>query len=171
MKSSRNRGLPVSESPRLIDVRAPRFAAGLTSVLLALALTLALVETTPIGATTLVQRISEPGFIALAGVSILFVWGVLSPTTAPFGVLFRRTIAPQLKAPTEFEDVRPPRFAQAVGFTVTAIGLALHIVGVPGALAVAAAAAFLAAFLNAAFGVCLGCLLYLALARTTRARV
>jgi hypothetical protein len=48
---------------------------------------------------------------------------------------------------------------------VVTIGLLLHVAGVAWALPIAAAAAFVAAFLNAVFGLCLGCLLYLALAR------
>ena len=41
----------------------------------------------------------------------------------------------------------------------------LHLLGVPWALPIAAALAFVAAFLNAAFGLCLGCQLYLLLQR------
>ena len=41
----------------------------------------------------------------------------------------------------------------------------LHLLGVPYALVVAAAAAFVAAFLNSVFGYCLGCQIYLLLAR------
>lgn len=45
------------------------------------------------------------------------------------------------------------------------LGLLLHLAGVPWALPIATAAAFLAAFLNAAFAFCLGCQLYLLLQR------
>lgn len=48
---------------------------------------------------------------------------------------------------------------------VVGVGLVLHLAGVPWALPVATAAAFLAAFLNAAFDFCLGCRLYLLLQR------
>ena len=50
------------------------------------------------------------------------------------------------------------------------IGLVLHLVAVPWALVIAGAAAFIAAFLNAAFGFCLGCELYLLLARVRATR-
>ena len=96
----------------------------------------------------------------------LFVWAVASPRTAPWGVLYRRVIQPRLSPPTTFEDPRPPRFAQGVGLFVTAVGLLLHVAGVPWALPIAAAMAFVAAFLNAVFGLCLGCQLYLLLQRT-----
>jgi hypothetical protein len=49
---------------------------------------------------------------------------------------------------------------------ITAIGVLLQLVGVPYAVTVAGALAFVAAFLNAAFGYCLGCQFYLLLVRT-----
>ncbi len=67
--------------------------------------------------------------------------------------------------PTELEDPAPPTFAQGVGFAITLVGLALHLLNVPYALVVAAAAAFVAAFLNSVFGLCLGCQLYVLLVR------
>ncbi|OZB82099.1 MAG: hypothetical protein B7X41_16355, partial [Microbacterium sp. 14-71-5] len=51
------------------------------------------------------------------------------------------------------------------GLFVVTIGLVLHLLGVPWALPIATAMAFVAAFLNAAFGLCLGCQLYLLLQR------
>ena len=48
---------------------------------------------------------------------------------------------------------------------VTGLGLLLFVLGVPFALPIAAALAFVAAFLNAAFGYCLGCQIYLLLVR------
>ncbi|WP_029150196.1 DUF4395 domain-containing protein [Microbacterium indicum] len=150
-----------------IDPRGPRFAAGITTVILAAALFLALggVATGPLGSATLAERASDPGFVVLAVAAALFLWGVAWPRTAPWGVVYRRAVAPRLAPPAEREDPRPPRFAQGVGLVVTAAGVLLHLVGVPWALPVAAAAALVAAFLNAAFGVCLGCMLYLGLAR------
>jgi hypothetical protein len=47
-----------------------------------------------------------------------------------------------------------------VGLFVSTVGLVLHLLGVPYGLVVAAAAAFIAAFLNAVFGLCLGCELF-----------
>ena len=48
---------------------------------------------------------------------------------------------------------------------MAALGLVLQLFGVPWALTVAAMMAFVAAFLNAVFGLCLGCQLYLVLQR------
>jgi hypothetical protein len=111
------------------------------------------------------QRALDPGFLLLLVIALLFLWGVAWPRTAPWGALYRAVIRPRLAPPTELEDPRPPRFAQGVGLFVTVIGLALHLAGVPYALPIAAAMAFVAAFLNSAFGVCLGCMLYLLLQR------
>jgi hypothetical protein len=143
----------VSDQPARIDVRGPRFAAGITAVLLLADVFLGL-----IGATS-------AAFILLAVIAALFLWGVVSSRTAPWGVLYRKAVQPRLRPATEFEDPRPPRFAQGVGLFVTVLGLVLHLIGVPWALPVAAAAAFMAAFLNAVFGLCLGCQLYLLLQR------
>jgi hypothetical protein len=145
-----------------IDPRGPRFAAGITALLLLVDVFLGLI--TPIGATV-AERVVEPAFLLLVVIALLFAWGVLSPRTAPWGALYRSLIQPRLKPPTELEDPRPPRFAQGVGLFVVTIGLILHVAGVPWALPIAAAAAFVAAFLNAVFGLCLGCQLYLLLQR------
>ena len=147
---------------RGIDPRGPRFAAGITALLLLVDVFLAL--TTPIGATA-AERIMEPAFVLLVVIAVLFAWGLLSPRTAPWGALYRSLIQPRLRPPSELEDPRPPRFAQGVGLFVVTIGLILHVAGVPWALPIAAAAAFVAAFLNAVFGLCLGCQLYLVLQR------
>jgi len=151
-----------ARTPRGIDPRGPRFAAGITALLLLVDVFLGL--TTPIGATV-AERAAEPAFLLLVVIALLFMWGVLSPRTAPWGALYRTLIQPRLTPPTDLEDPRPPRFAQGVGLFVVTIGLILHLAGVPWALPIAAAAAFVAAFLNAVFGLCLGCQLYLVLQR------
>ncbi|WOF22031.1 DUF4395 domain-containing protein [Microbacterium betulae] len=158
--------MPESPSPAGIDPRSPRFAASITSVLLLVATFLSFVGVSPAaGQASLAQRAADPGFVAVLVVALLFLWGVVSPGTAPWGVLFRRSVRPRLQPPAELEDPRPPRFAQGVGLLVTGVGLLLHLAGVPWALPVAAAAAFVAAFLNGAFGYCLGCQIYLLLQR------
>ncbi|MCK8211839.1 DUF4395 domain-containing protein, partial [Erwinia amylovora] len=86
------------------------------------------------------------------------------------GVLYRRLVAPRLAPPTEREDPRPPRFAQLVGLVVTCAGLLVALLGVPLGVTVGAALALVAAFLNAVFGLCLGCELYLLGLRLRSAR-
>lgn len=179
-------------NPAGIDPRGPRFAAAITAVLLLVATFLALtgISTAQAGAATfgwfayqpladasftptgwaissasLAQRALDPGFLITAVAAALFLWGVVSPRTAPWGALFRTAVRPRLAPPAELEDPRPPRFSQGVGLFVVGIGLVLHLLGVPWALPIATAAAFVAAFLNAAFAFCLGCQLYLVLQR------
>lgn len=155
---------PAPARPAGIDPRGPRFAASITAILLLVGVFLALIgsATRP---STLAERVSDPAFILLVVIDLLFVWGFAAPGSAPWGALYRVAVRPRLKPPVDLEDPRPPRFAQVVGFIVVTVGLVLHVSGVAWALPIAAAAAFIAAFLNAVFGLCLGCLLYLALAR------
>lgn len=175
-----------------IDPRGPRFAATITAVLLLIASFLALTGLSTARASasfgwfayqpladasflpgsewalvdaSILERISDPAFLLTAAIALLFLWSMLSPGTAPWGVIFRRAVRPRLAPPTELEDPRPPRFAQGVGLFVVGIGLVLHLAGVPWALPIATGAAFVAAFLNAAIGLCLGCQLYLTLQR------
>ncbi len=169
--------MPASEhttpTPRGIDPRGPRFAASITALLLLVATFFAAtgISTTQdaggwaLSSASVTQRVADPGFLLLLIVALLFVWSVASPRTQPYGAFFRAVIAPRLSPPSELEDPRPPRFAQGVGLFVVGLGLVLHLLGVPWALPIAGAAAFVAAFLNAAFGLCLGCQLYLLLAR------
>ncbi|MDT0186239.1 DUF4395 domain-containing protein [Microbacterium sp. ARD31] len=180
---------PTPARPRGIDPRGPRFVAAITAVLLLIDVFLGLIglstardfgwfayqpladeSFTPgaawaIQAASLSQRALDPAFLLLLAIALLFAWGVVSPRTAPWAVLYRTLVQPRLRAPRELEDPRPPRFAQGVGLLVTGIGLLLHLAGVPWALPIAAAMAFAAAFLNAVFGLCLGCQLYLVLQR------
>lgn len=137
-----------------IDPRSPRFGAGITAVLLLVDLFLALV-----GATTAAA-------VLLLAIALLFGWGAFAGIRRhPYGALYRALIRPRLAPPAELEDPAPPTFAQGVGLLVTGVGLVLFVLGVPLALPIAAALAFIAAFLNSVFGYCLGCQLYLLLVR------
>lgn len=158
---------------RGIDPRGPRFAAGITAGLLLLTVLLGLAglscARTPTGwaitQASLLERASDPAFLLLLAITALFAWGLAAPRTAPWGVVYRSLVAPRLAPPAELEDPRPPRFAQGVGLFVSGSGVLLHLAGVPWALTLAAGAAFVAAVLNAAIGLCLGCELYLLLQR------
>ncbi len=140
--------------PAGIDPRGPRFGAAITAMLLLAGTVLGLVPALQLAA-----------LILTVAVAALFVWGVLSPQTHPWATLFRTLVRPRLQPPAELEDPRPPRFAQGVGLFVVTVGIVLHLLSVPWALPIATAAAFLAAFLNAAFAFCLGCQIYLLLQR------
>jgi hypothetical protein len=97
---------------------------------------------------------------------VMFTLGsLLGPAKHPYSYLYKYTIRKLLKDPTELEAPKPVHFAQVVGLIVTGTGLALHLLAVPNALPIAAAAAFVAAFLNSVFAYCLGCQMYLGLKR------
>jgi len=139
-----------------IDPRGPRFGAAVTAALLVLVLLLG----TGTAAT-----------VVLAVVAAGFALGVTRGVGGTWqGALYRRLVAPRLAPPTEREDPRPPRFAQLVGLVVTGAGLLLALLGVPLGVTVGAALALVAAFLNAVFGLCLGCELYLLGLRLRSAR-
>jgi disulfide bond formation protein DsbB len=133
---------------RQIDPRGQRFAAALTALVLALVLALA----------------PSPLAVALlAAQTALFAVGAgLGVTQTPHAWVFRSYVRPRLAPPTEWEDAAPPRFAQAVGLAFAAVGLAGFLAGAPTVGLVATGFALVAALLNAVFGLCLGCELYLA---------
>jgi len=148
---------------RGIDPRGPRFSAGITAVLLLVVIGLALA--TPLGGTV-ADRATDPAFLLLAALAVLFAVGAFAGVARhPYGWLFRTFVRPRLAPPIELEDPAPPTFAQGIGLFVSLVGLALHLAGVPLGLAIAASAAFVAAFLNSVFGYCLGCQVYLLLVR------
>lgn len=142
------------DAPRGIDPRGPRFAAAITAALLLLDVVLGLA-----GAAL-------AAWILLAALAAVFLWSTIAGVgRSPWGWVFRTFVRPRLAPPTELEDPRPPTFAQGVGFAVTIVGVVLGAFGLPVAVPIAAAFAFIAAFLNAAFGYCLGCQIYLLLVR------
>jgi hypothetical protein len=152
-----------SPSPQ-IDPRGPRFGAAITSVLLLVTVGLGLTQG-PV-APTLDARASDGAFILLAILTALFAWGATAGITRhPYGAIFKALVRPRLSPPEYLEDAKPPTFAQFVGFLVSVTGVILHLVGVPYGLVIAAAAAFIASFLNAVFGLCLGCEMYALLVR------
>ncbi|MFI6742044.1 DUF4395 domain-containing protein [Nonomuraea sp. NPDC050451] len=123
------------------DPRALRFGAAITT----LVLTLVLVT----GSAWL-----------LAVQAMVFALGVVSRSL--YTMLFKAFVK---SAPKETEDSRPPKFAQAVGLVFAIAGLVGYLTGITPLALAATAAALLAAFLNAAFGFCLGCEMYLLIRR------
>jgi len=131
----------------MVDPRGQRFAAALTTLVLALVLL-------------------TGSLWLLAGQAGVFAVGALAGVGAsPYGRFFARLIRPRLGPPAEYEDARPPRFAQAVGLLFATVGLVGLAGGWPLVAYGAVGAALAAAFLNAAFGICLGCEIYLAFRR------
>ncbi len=147
---------PAPALPTGIDPRGPRFGAAVTSVLLVSVL---LLGTGP-AATAL-----------LTVIALLFLLGVtLGVHRTLQGLAYKAWIRPRLGPPTQLEDPRPPRFAQLIGLLVVGAGLVIAALGAQSAVPITAAVALVAAFLNAAFGLCLGCELYLLLRRVTPQR-
>ncbi|GAB3169430.1 DUF4395 domain-containing protein [Myceligenerans halotolerans] len=135
----------------MIDPRGPRLGAGITALLLAIVMLF--------GANT-------AGLVLLAVIALGFLLGALRGAEGTWqGWVFRTFVRPRLTPPEELEDRRPPRFAQLVGLIVTGVGVVLGLFGVLAAVPIAAAVAFVAAGLNAVFGLCLGCEMYLILRR------
>ena len=137
-----------SDTP-VIDPRVLRFAATLTTVVLALVL------------------VTSNGFL-LAAQALVFALGAVDQS--PYGLVFRRLVHPRLRPPTQLEDARPARFAQVVGLVFALSGVAGFALGSDAVGLTATALALIAAFLNAAFGICLGCEIYLLFRRTSTRR-
>ncbi|MDX6363532.1 DUF4395 domain-containing protein [Streptomyces sp. NPDC058274] len=132
-----------------IDVRGPRFGAAVTTVVLAVVL----VTGSP---------------WVLAWQTLAFALGAAGGVgRSPYGWLFRTVVRPRIGPPTEFEPPEPPRFAQVVGLLFAVVGLIGFTAGPEWLGLAATAAALAAAFLNAAFGYCLGCEMYLLVRRVT----
>jgi hypothetical protein len=138
-----------------IDPRGPRFGAGITAILLLIDVYLSL---SPASFPTAVSLLAI--IVALFAIGAFF-----GNAKHPYGYLFKRLVRPLLQAPKELEDSRPPQFAQLVGLLVAGTGLVLGAFNIQLGLTIAASAAFFAAFLNAVFNYCLGCQIWLGLAR------
>lgn len=134
-----------------IDPRGNRFAATLTTAVLAAVL---LVAPSPLALVLLAAQTAVFAVGALAGVQ-----------RSPYAWLFRTLVRPRLAPPTETEDPAPPRFAQAVGLGFAVVALVGYLSGATLLGAIATGFALGAAFLNAAFGFCLGCEVYLLVRR------
>lgn len=136
-----------------VDVRGPRFAAWITTGVLVVAL--------------LVSAVSAPAAaVILAVQAAVFAIGAWrGPRQSPYGLLFANLVAPRLGPVTEREPVPPLKFAQLVGFVFAAVGVVGFAAGATVLGEIATGFALVAAFLNAAFGICLGCQLYPLVAR------
>ena len=82
-------------------------------------------------------------------------------------MLFKKVIKPRIGPATETEPQAPTLFAQTVGLGFAVVGTIGFLTGLTTLGVIATAAALAAAFLNAAFGFCLGCEVYLLVKRAT----
>nr|WP_042183635.1 DUF4395 domain-containing protein [Kibdelosporangium sp. MJ126-NF4]CEL15669.1 FIG00996259: hypothetical protein [Kibdelosporangium sp. MJ126-NF4]CTQ93594.1 FIG00996259: hypothetical protein [Kibdelosporangium sp. MJ126-NF4] len=132
-----------------VDPRGPRLAAWITTVVLAVVL-------------------ATQWWPLLAAQTVVFAIGAFAGLTySPYSLIYKHLVAPRLSRTDEREDAAPLRFAQGVGFAFAAVGTIAFAVGGSTVGIIATAFALGAAFLNAAFGFCLGCETYLLLRRFT----
>lgn len=134
-----------------IDARGPRFSALLTTVVLAIAL------------------VTGSVWVAAFQAVVFAIGAIKGPQFTPYAFVYRALIKPRLKSPLRTEDVRPPKFAQSIGLAFAIVAIVGAATGSSVVFTVAVAAALAAAFLNAAFDFCLGCQVYLILARLRNA--
>lgn len=95
-----------------------------------------------------------------------FAARVLSgPRFSPLGLLATRVVTPRLAGPHRFVPGPPKRFAQAVGLSFSAAAAIAWWVGGPIVAFVLIAFLMVAALLESAFAICLGCIVFSALIR------
>ncbi|MDG4827435.1 DUF4395 domain-containing protein [Asanoa sp. WMMD1127] len=131
-----------------LDPRLLRFSAGATAIVLAVVL-LVVDVARPLGLGLLASQVAVFAFTAF----VSFQWSL-------WAQIFARFIWPRIGAPAELEDARPPRFAQGIGFVLTALGLIAFLLGADVAGYTLTGLAFVLAALNASTGLCLGCKAY-----------
>jgi hypothetical protein len=130
-----------------IDPRGPRFSAAITTLVLAIVL------------------VTGSGWLLFAQTLVFAVGALAGLRYAPYGFLYRYLVRPRLGPPPRTEAEAPPRFAQGVGMVIAGIGSIGFAAGGTAVGMVFAALALAAAFLNAAFDLCLGCHMYLLIQR------
>jgi hypothetical protein len=139
-----------------VDVRGPRFAAWVTTGVL---LSVLVISAFSASAATV---------ILAAQAAVFAIGAVGGPRRHPYGRIFATAVSPRLGPATEREPVPPLKFAQLVGLLFAVVGVAGFALGAPLVGVTATAFALAAAFLNAAFGICLGCMLYPLVTRLRR---
>jgi hypothetical protein len=132
-----------------IDARGPRFGASITTIVLAIAL------------------VTQNKWVLVAQGLVFLIGAIKGPQFTPYGLIFKNVVRPRLKGVAPTEDVRPPKFAQAVGFAFALVAAIGAFAGADLVFTIAVGMALAAAFLNAAFNYCLGCEMYLLLLRFT----
>ncbi len=131
----------------LIDARGPRYSAAITTTVLALAL------------------ITESNYLIGFQFAVFLSAVIFGLRRSIYGFIYRNLIQPRLSGPVPSENEAAPRFAQFIGALFAFVALLGGVTGNTGVFLVATSFALGAAFLNAAFGFCLGCQVYLRLVR------
>jgi hypothetical protein len=139
-----------NKSVPLIDARGPRYTAALTTLVLSAAI------------------ITESNLIIGFQFAVFLSAVIFGLRRSIYGFLYRNLIQPRLKGPIPSEYESAPRFAQLIGALFALIALIGGLTGNTTAFLIATGFALAAAFLNAAFGFCLGCQIYLLILRATK---
>ncbi len=132
---------------RLIDARGPRYTAAITTVVLSAAL------------------VTESNLIIGFQFAVFLSAVLFGLRRSIYGFIYRNLIQPRLSGPVPSENEAAPKFAQLIGAVFTSIALFGGLNGFTAMFQVATSFALGAAFLNCAFGICLGCKLYLSVIR------
>lgn len=133
--------------PPPIDARAPRFNQGVLT------------------AALLFGFLADTWVVAPIFAVVLFLGAAFGPRYGPFLRLYAEVIKPRLGPPTELEDPRPPRFAAAIGvafLSAATVAFAADATVAGWALSLIVAAL---AGLAATTGICVGCEVYVLIAR------
>jgi hypothetical protein len=141
-----------------VDPRALRFNAAATASVLAVVL-LTVGPAQPLALGLLASQVAVFGFTAFVSVH----WSV-------WAQIFARFVWPRIGPATELEDAHPVRFAQFIGFVLTALALLGFVIGVDGIGYGLTAVALAGAVINATTGVCLGCRIYVLARRLLQVR-
>jgi hypothetical protein len=134
-------------APKPIDPRGPRFNQAVLTVALLVAFVVDAKVVVPVFAV------------------VLFLGAAFGPRYGPFLRLYVEVVKPRLAPPAELEDPRPPRFAAAIGvgfLTAATLAFAAGAGALGWVLALIVAAL---AGLAAVTGICVGCEVYVLLAR------
>jgi len=135
------------KTPVFIDARGPRYSAAITTTVLAFAL------------------ITESNYL-IGFQFVVFLSAVLfGLRRSIYGLVYRNLIQPRLSGPVPTENEAAPRFAQLIGALFAFVALLGGVTGNTAMFLIATSFALVAALLNAAFGFCLGCQMYLLIVR------
>jgi hypothetical protein len=135
------------KSPVFIDARGPRYSAAITTTVLSLAL------------------ITESNYLIGFQFAVFLSAVIFGLRKSIYGFVYRNLIQPRLSGPIPTENEAAPRFAQLIGALFAFVALLGGVTGNTAVFLTATSFALVAAFLNAAFGFCLGCQMYLLLLR------
>lgn len=134
-------------APAPIDPRGPRLNQGVLAVAL------------------LAGFVLDWWYVAPLFAAVLFLGAAFGPRYAPVLRFYAAVVKPRLGPPHELEDPRPPRFAATVGVLFLAAATVVFLAGPAWLGWVLALIVAGLAGLAAATGICVGCELYLLVAR------